>query len=302
MTDDLVPARSYRAICFDLDGTLLPMDIDVFMGRYFQRIAEFVGKRGLDAGLFMKALKSGTEAMAMNEADEVEKDVFWAEFAKVYDEDHLRQANLTLADVEGIANDFYRDDFGSIGDGFEPDPLVAKTVDLLIGKGYPLVLTTMPMFPLAAVHHRLDWAGVDPASFQRITTYENSKSVKPRQSYYAENLAAMGLRGSDVLMVGNNTVEDLAFADLGVDAYLITDWLLNPNGFDVSKVMHGSFADFAVWCEGLPECKDPVSDVEAGAIAREAMQASFDANIVRDIDQVDLNAKAKALAEDIASH
>lgn len=302
MTDNLAPARSYRAICFDLDGTLLPMDIDVFMNEYFQRIAKFAGERGLDAELFMKALKSGTKAMVMNESDEVEKDVFWSEFARVYDEDHLAGAQMTLDDVKDIADDFYKDDFRNIGDGFEPNPLVAKTVDLLIKKGYPLVLTTMPMFPLAAVCHRLDWAGVDPASFQRITTYENSKSVKPRQTYYAENLAAMGLHGDEVLMVGNNTIEDLAFMDLGADAYLVTDWLLNSNDFDISKVRHGSFEDFAIWCEGLPACENPVSDIEAGAIAEKAMQASFDANAVRDIDQMDLDAKAKALAKNIASH
>ena len=30
--------RAYRAICFDLDGTLLPMDIDEFMNAYFSRL------------------------------------------------------------------------------------------------------------------------------------------------------------------------------------------------------------------------------------------------------------------------
>ena len=29
-------ARSYTTVFFDLDGTLLPMDTDVFMKRYFK--------------------------------------------------------------------------------------------------------------------------------------------------------------------------------------------------------------------------------------------------------------------------
>ena len=31
-------ARSYTTVFFDLDGTLLPMDTDVFMKRYFKAL------------------------------------------------------------------------------------------------------------------------------------------------------------------------------------------------------------------------------------------------------------------------
>ena len=62
----------------------------------------------------------------------------------------------------------------------------------------------------------------------------------------------LGLRGSDVLMVGNNTLEDLSAMELGLDAYLVTDWILNPNDFDVETVRHGSMEDFAAWVAELP--------------------------------------------------
>ena len=61
--------------------------------------------------------------------------------------------------------------------------------------------------------------------------------MKPKLAYYAENVAACGLAGEDVLMVGNNTVEDLAIRGLGADAFLVTDHLLDPDeGFDLASV------------------------------------------------------------------
>lgn len=249
--------RSYRAICFDLDGTLLPMDLDEFMAAYFKRIAAYAAGRGLDPERFIDALKKGTHAMMRNDGSKPNKDVFWEVFYDEYGRDSLGDF-----DAEAMANAFYDEDFGHIGDGFEPNPDAARVIATLTAKGYPLLLTTMPLFPLRAVRHRLSWAGVDAGSFQRITHYENSKTAKPHLAYYAENLAAMGLRGEDVLMVGNNTLEDLAFMELGADAYLITDYLLDPIGFDIESVKHGSFADFAAWVETLPDCADPAENIE----------------------------------------
>lgn len=290
-------AHSYRVIFFDLDGTLLPMELDEFMGSYFKRIGAYAAKNGLDAQLFMDALKSGTRAMAMSDDDRVNTDVFWDEFQRVYGADAL-----ALADIRSIADRFYAHDFGHIGDGFAPNPDSARAVSALAGKGYPLVLTTMPMFPLRAVQHRLQWAGVDPDVFCRITSYENSKTVKPRQTYYAENLAALGVAGSEVLMVGNNTVEDLAILDLGADVYVITDHLLDPVGFDLSTVRHSSLREFADWAETLPPCANPATVAEMASIPQSKMLQALNQNALVEIDPEALQAKAEALAQDIASH
>ena len=49
--------------------------------------------------------------------------------------------------------------------------------------------------------------------------------------------------------------EDLAAMQLGMDAFLVTDHLINPNDFDVELVKHGSLADFADFAQALPECR-----------------------------------------------
>ena len=249
--------RVYRAICFDLDGTLLPMDIDEFMSAYFKRIAAFMAAHGLDAERFMAGLGQGTKRMADHPLDQTNKQAFWEGFCAVYGEmDPAEQQRL-----EALSDEFYDTDFQHIGDGVTGNPAAARVVEKLAQKGYPLVLTTMPMFPRRAVEQRLAWAGVAPEAFERITSYENSHSVKPKLDYYAENLEALGLSGEEVLMVGNNTVEDLSFMELGADAFLVTDHLLDPIGFDLDTVKHGSMDDFEAWVDALPACANPAEGI-----------------------------------------
>lgn len=286
--------RAYRAVCFDLDGTLLPMDIDEFMAAYFGSLTRFVVGRGLDGASFSAGLKAGTRAMAVHDDDRTNAQAFWDEFFAHVDEG--------ATDWEALLAEFYEGEFGSIGEGFAGNPAVPRVLAKLREKGYPLALTTMPMFPRRAVEWRLAWAGADPAAFERITSYENSKSVKPRQTYYAENLAALGVDGADVLMVGNNTVEDLAFMDLGADAYLVTDCLLDPVGYDLDAVRHGTMDDFERWVEALPPCADPAGPIDRGSVARAAMEASLAANAVGSIDLAAAAAKAAAVADDVTGH
>lgn len=259
--------RTYRAICFDLDGTLLPMDIDEFLHAYFSRIVTFAGKCGLDAQLFAQALKQGIHAMAHHDDNALNSEAFWSTFEQIYCEGMPEdQTEETTKRAHEIADDFYENEFGHIGDGFVPNPASARIVAALTEKGYPLALTTMPMFPRRAVEHRLSWAGVDPKAFERITTYTNSRSTKPHHAYFAENLEALGIQGEDVLMVGNNTVEDLRFMDLGADAFLVTDCLLDPIDYDLSTVKHGSMEDLERWVATLPPCASPATDITDEAV------------------------------------
>lgn len=262
--------RAYRAVCFDLDGTLLPMDLDAFMQSYFNAIYDFVAAKGLDAGAFMDGLKLGTRAMAQAHEGRTNAEAYWDVFC--------RQVEGDRAQWEPLLAEFYAGPFGALGADVVPNPAAARALEALAAKGYTLALTTMPMFPPEAVAWRLRWAGADPAPFARMTTYDNSTAVKPSLAYYAENLAALGVGGADVLMVGNNTVEDLAFTALGADAFLVTDWLLDPADLDLDTVRHGTMEEFAAWAEALPACTDPAGPVETGPVDAAAARAALAAN------------------------
>ena len=248
----------YRAVFFDLDGTLLPMDLSEFMQSYFESLAAYVAARGIDPAVFTAGLKSGIKTMAAHDDGRLNAEAYWDAFFEVVDRGEI--------DWTPFINEFYENDFGKIGKGVVPNPAAARVIETLAAKGYPLVLATMPMFPLRAVQWRLAWAGVDPNAFARITNSENSTSVKPKLAYYAENLRAAGLEGADVLMVGNNTKEDLACLGVGMDAYLVTDHLLDPEKFDLSQVKHGTMEEFAAWVDALPACENPATGIVAGPV------------------------------------
>ena len=56
-------------------------------------------------------------------------------------------------------------------------------------------------------------------------------------------------------MVGNNTEEDMVALQLGMDGYLVTDYLIDQIAFDIESVKHGSLEDFARFAESLPACE-----------------------------------------------
>ena len=262
-----MPEITYRAVFFDLDGTLLPIDLDAFMGSYFKALGAHLAPLGVARDDFMAGMRGGIMAMVANDTGKPNADAFWQAFFSCV---LPTSTGASETDLHAAVEAFYETDFGALGRDVNPNPVAARAIETLAQKGYPLALTTMPMFPRRAVEWRLTWAGVNPKAFSRITTFNNSTAVKPKLNYYAENLAAAGLAGADVLMVGNNTKEDMAALKLGCDGYLVTDYLIDPEGFDIASVRSGSLDDFAAWVETLPTCENPAQNITDGEVAAEA--------------------------------
>ena len=250
----------YRAIFFDLDGTLLPMDIDEFMGSYLEALSAFVLSCGLEIDDFTNGLISGTQAMGRHDGAQSNAMVFWNTFFGTV----AQGPDVWMPLFER----FYDNEFNAVGKDVVANPCAAASLKVLREKGYPLVLATQPMFPLKATKWRIAWAGLDPQAFCRITHFENSTSVKPKLAYYEENLRAAKLKPHEVLMVGNDTRDDLACLKLGMDAYLITDFFINHDDYDISTVKHGSFEDFLAWVKDMPTCANPATDIETGLVGR----------------------------------
>lgn len=289
MNAEAKAARAYRAVFFDLDGTLLPMELDEFLGTYYRRLAGFVGAHGYDVESFVPALNAGIKTMMAIDDGRANADKFWEAFFARFD--------APKEDMRPLVDRFYREEFGRIGENVAPNEHMVAAVNALAEKGYPLVLATMPLFPRVAVEWRLRWAGVDPAAFSRITTFENSASTKPKLAYFAENLAACGLRGEDVLMAGNNTVEDLAILGLGADAFLVTDHLLDPAHLDLATVKHGSTAEFAAWAKALPACADPAQGVDDGMMPQDRVKEVLDRDASAEAIAAEGEARRAAQAE-----
>ncbi|NCB31856.1 MAG: HAD family hydrolase, partial [Clostridia bacterium] len=119
-------------------------------------------------------------------------------------------------------------------------------------KGYGVVLATNPLFPPVAVASRLSWILLSPSDFDHVTTYDNSRFCKPHLGYYRDILAKVSREPAQCMMVGNNPVDDMAAADLGLAVYLLTDYLENPEGLEIGGYPQGSFADLAAFLGELP--------------------------------------------------
>ena len=74
-----MPKRSYKAVFFDLDGTLLPIDMDAFLKNYFNDIAAFVQSRGHDPKRFIDALSAGVKSM-LTKRGGLNSERFWETF------------------------------------------------------------------------------------------------------------------------------------------------------------------------------------------------------------------------------
>ena len=236
--------NTYKAIFFDLDGTLLPMDVDHFLRGYFESLAKCAAQHGYNPQDMCECVGKAVNYVAYGkEPGTLNSEVFWSNFRQLWGPVSFRE--------EAFFETFYETTYNEIAEGCQANPAAARAINALKAKGYPLYLTTMPLFPQIAVEKRLEWAGVDPGAFEYITCYDNSTAVKPSHHYYLENIARVGLDPSNILMVGNNTKEDLVAMELGLDGYLVTDYLINPNDYDIDQVKHGSLADFADFAESL---------------------------------------------------
>ncbi len=236
-----------NTVLFDLDGTLLPMDLDAFMKAYFGKIAPRAAKAGYDPKAFTEALLAGLYTVIKGGGEMTNEDCFWTTFAKLLGEDILAK--------KPMFEEFYQNEFCEIGALFPADPLAKTCVKRLKEKGYTVVLATSPLYPRVATLERCRWAGIDPADFALVTTYEDYCYAKPHPEYYKEVLRRIGKEPQDCLMVGNDMIEDGAAHKLGTDIFYLTDFLINKNGEDVTAYKHGKMADLLAFIEALPDAE-----------------------------------------------
>lgn len=229
-------------VLFDLDGTLLPMEQEAFTQAYFQQLGQKAAPLGYDPKALVAAVWAGTKAMMKNDGSQKNVDCFWSVFCT--------QMGEEARALQPVFDRFYQEEFHRVKAATGENALAAKLVRGLARQGKGLVVATNPVFPLVGNHTRLSWVGLKAEQFLHITAYENASYCKPSLGYYQEILKTIGKTPEQCLMVGNDGVEDLAAADLGMQVFLVTDCLINAQGVCLTEVPHGSFSQL---CEVLGE-------------------------------------------------
>lgn len=236
---------SIKAILFDLDGTLLPMDQDVFVNAYFKGLATKLTPRGYDPKQLIDAVWGGTKAMIKNNGSKSNEEVFWDFFSGIYGEN-------SLEDMPHF-EEFYKTDFHKVQEvcGFEPQ--AAKVLHKLKDAGVPAVLATSPIFPAIATESRIRWAGLSPEDFEFYTTYENISYSKPNPEYYAEIARRLGIKPEECLMVGNDVGDDMVAQKIGMEVFLLTDNLINKENVNIALFPHGDFTKLSQYIDSILE-------------------------------------------------
>jgi FMN phosphatase YigB (HAD superfamily) len=230
-------------ILFDLDGTLLPMDLDVLLKAYLGGLAAKAAPLGYEPEAFTKNVWAATKAMICNDGSETNEAVFWRVFSR------LSQRNA-LQD-KAVFDSYYLREYENLRQVCGFDPRASEVIRMLKEHGLRLVLATQPLFPATAAQSRVRWAGLEPSDFALITSYENSRHSKPNPDYYRDILAELNLKPEECVMVGNDVTEDMVAQTLGLQVFLLTDCLINKSGADISAYPHGSFPELMEYLQSI---------------------------------------------------
>ena len=227
----------YKNYLFDLDGTLLPMDMQKFVKLYFGSLCQrFVPVLKVEPDALVNAVWKGTNAMGTNDNKMLNKDLFW----QVASDELKMDLNPYIEQFD----DYYANEFVAAKQATDVTPFAKKSIEHIKNNGGRLIAATNPIFPKVATYRRLQWAGLDPQDFEFVTVYENSGYCKPNLKYYEMICDKCNILPEESIMVGNDVDEDLCSAQLGFDTYLVTDCIINRRNKDFSAHKNGTFESF----------------------------------------------------------
>ena len=232
-----------KAILFDMDGTLLPMDQNVFMKHYFGEMAKVLAPLGLAPEAVAPTIWEGTKAMMKNTGETTNDEVFWQVFTQI--------SGLDAAPFRPVTDAFYSNQFHRARAATAENPLAVEAVRVAREKAEKVVLATNPLFPMVGQKSRMGWVGLKPEDFDLVTSYETDRYCKPNPAYFRDVCRRIGVEPEQCVMIGNDEREDMAAATAaGIPAcFLVTDCrIAGEAGWDGPQ---GTFAEMVEWLRAL---------------------------------------------------
>ena len=104
----------------------------------------------------------------------------------------------------------------------------------------------MRLKQILAMEKRLSWAGANKEDFDFITSYETSSYSKPNPLFFKEIADRLNVLPSECIMVGNDEIEDMAAAKIGMNVFLI-----NRTNTENLNFQNGNFNDFVEYVQKL---------------------------------------------------
>lgn len=222
----------FRAVLFDLDGTLIGLDMRTFLPAYLDRLGSWMAARGLDRDRFRDALLRASAAMLANDGRATNEAVFWQAFERL--------AGVSRTRVEPDLRRFYAEEFPRLRVLARPVEGAAEAVAAAFAAGCKVAIATNPVFPEVAIRERLRWAGLDGHPYHLVTAYERMHACKPNPAYFLEVVRYLGVEPGEALMVGNDPRTDLPAARAGLRTFLVEPGRRYGSGLDLAAASAGS--------------------------------------------------------------
>lgn len=224
----------FEAILFDLDGTLLDIDMNYFIPQYLKKMIMMAKEFGIkDPELMAKQILASTNVM-INDLNPhtTNEEVFMQDFLAKFN-------HLSRDRAEEFFHLFYTKGFPELREHAQAFPGIPEMMEGVFNKGYKVVIATNSVFPRIALEERLAWAGVGDFDYKLITSFEIMHFCKPQPAYYEEIANLVGVNPANCLMVGNDIGEDLPAGQIGMKTFLVEDRLIDK-GIDLKPTWRGN--------------------------------------------------------------
>ena len=198
-----------KAVLFDLDDTLLRLNLTAFVARYVAGASRLLASvaRTSPVSLGVPYVRAFLAMDAQDREDSLTNE-------RLFNQTILETTGIPLDDpVIADLMTYYETEIvpGFAGGVVAARPVTGarEAIETVHDAGLICALATNPTFSLACDRARMGWAGVDESDFALVSTYSNSTRCKPSVRYYQEFANQLGVRLEECLMVGNDAVRDI---------------------------------------------------------------------------------------------
>ncbi len=227
--------KKIRGILFDLDGTLLQVEMKEFIPDYLKALSHCFSDLA-DSRIFSRAVLDATFALLRRERNGRTNREFFLESIS-------RSLNIPAALVADRLDEFCGNGLDALAPHIRPLPLARRILQRCVDRDLQVVLATNPVFPRPVVDARLRWGNLLDFPFRIVSSIENSHCCKPSPAFFHDILEETGLLPEECVMVGNDTEHDLAAKEAGLVTFLVDTWMVDRCGGDFQADFRGGHQD-----------------------------------------------------------
>lgn len=230
-----------KAVVFDMDDTLLSINLNAFIGVFALDEANLLAQAARKSAVSMFTSMGGA-MLELNNGERAEGDM--RTNRQFFADELERRSGVPLLEpaVLDMIEFYEREILPKKNDRLisaRPREGAHEAVEAVLNRGLRIALLTNPSFSRTCIECRMGWGDMLDMPFELVTTWENSTRCKPCASYYLEALEKLGLSPEETLMVGNDPKRDFPSPAIGLQTAYV------GNGTQPHALWNGSMADFA---------------------------------------------------------